>query len=141
MEVELGPFPQFEQVRSNAYWSRAHIDTRFAPDDGSIETYKTHLKDCYNHPTSGMLAKRKYIDKRPMDYPLCARYNKSVMEMHPEVKALKKSFENEMKKLYPKTRFARQYIIDKDRIMFDCVEHSKKYSIWNKIAIFCRRFV
>ena len=40
MEIELGPFPKYENVRSNAYWSRVHIDTSLRIDNSDIEEFK-----------------------------------------------------------------------------------------------------
>ena len=141
MEIELGPLPRFENIRSNAYWSRVHLDTRLCPDFDNIEQYRKHISDCYNHPTTGMLAKRKYITSKPMNYPINAKYNKYVMEMHPSVKELKNSFEQELKTLYPRTKHIRQYIIDNDRVVLDFVERAKKYTLVDKFAILLKRFL
>lgn len=141
MEVELGPFPKYENTRSNAYWSRVHIDTSFMPDIDDIEAYKEHIKDCYVHPTSGMLAHRKYITAKPMDYPGYAKRNKKFFDNQQEIKDLQKSFKARIKALYPKTMQIREFIINNDRIKFDYVEPSKGYCKLDKLKLILKKLI
>ncbi len=141
MEIELGPFPKYENARSNAYWSKVHIDTSFMPDIDDIEPYKEHIKDCYEHPTSGMMAHRKYITGKAMNYPVYAKRNKKFFDNQQEIKDLQKSFKTKMKTLYPKTMQIREYIINNDRIKFDFVEPSKGYSKLDKLKLFLKRLI
>ena len=69
MEIELGPFPKYENVRYNAYWTRVGINTRLGIDKDNIDDYKAHLQDCNNNPTIGMLARRKYITGKANGLP------------------------------------------------------------------------
>ena len=141
MEIELGPLPKFEDIRSNAFWSRTHIDTRMRPDFDDADIYAAHLRDCNNNPTIGLLARRQYITKKPMNYPTYAMRNFAIIKNHPEVGELEKSLKNKIKTLYPRTKHIREYIINNDRVELDLVKPTKKYSFLNKIAIFCKRFV
>lgn len=141
MEIELGPFPKYEDVRYNAFWTRAHIDTRLRVDEDDIKTYKAHLQDCRENPTVGLLAGKKYITGKPMNYPTYARRNLRYLERQPEIDTLKKSLKNDIDKLYSKTKYAREYIVDNKRVVLDYVEKSKKYTTFDKMVIFFRRFL
>ena len=141
MEIELGPFPKYENVRYNAYWTRVGINTRLGIDNDNIDDYKAHLQDCNNNPTIGMLARRKYITGKPMDYPIHAHCNINDMEKEPEIKSLKDNLKNKIKKIYPNTKHIREYIINNDRVTLDGIEKSKKYTTLNKLIIFCKKFM
>ena len=88
MEIGFESFPKYENVRSNAYWSRVHIDTSLRIDNSDIEQYKAHLKDCNENPTIGLLAKRKYITQKPMNYPEYAQRNRLYLERQPVISEL-----------------------------------------------------
>lgn len=139
MEIELGPFPKYEDVRYNAYWSKVGIDTSLSIEDHNIDNYKAHLKDCESNPTIGLLARRKYITGKPMNYPAYAKRNIKDLERQPEIDELNKSVKAEIKNLYPKTKHIRKYIIDSERVLLDCTEKSKKYTALNKLAILFKK--
>ncbi len=141
MEIELGPFPKYENVRSNAYWSRVHIDTSLRIDDSDIEEYKAHLKDCNENPTIGLLAKRKYITKKPMNYPEYAHRNMRDLESQSVISELKKDLKSRIDKLYPNTKRIRDYIINNDRVTLDIVEKHKKYTAFNKLMIMLKKII
>ncbi len=141
MEIELGPFPKYESIRSNAYWSRQGIDTRLEVDEDVLDTYKAHLKDCEKNPTVGMLARKKYITGKPMNYYPEARRNLHYMYRQPEVKELRKSLKNKINELYPRTKRIREYITDTKRVVLDYVEKSRDYTIFNKLKIALKRFI
>lgn len=141
MEIELGPFPKYENVRSNAYWSRVHIDTSLRIDDSDIEEYKAHLKDCNENPTIGLLAKRKYITKKPMNYPEYAHRNMRDLESQSVISELKKDLKSRIDKLYPNTKRIRDYIINHDRVTLDIVEKHKKYTTFNKLMIMLKKII
>ena len=141
MEVELGPLPKYENVRYNAYWSKVHIDTRLKPDSEDIDCYKEHLKDCDRHPTSGFLARRKYITKKNYNYPGCAHRNLNFLNNQPEIQKLKENIESTVNQLYPKTKQARKYIIDNDRVLLDYVTKGKRYNLKDKLIILLKRFI
>ena len=141
MEIELGPFPKYEDVRYNAYWSRVGIDTSLRIEDHNIDDYKAHLKDCRQNPTIGMLANRKYITGKPMNYPIYAKRNLHEMESLPEISSIKESIESKIKNLYPKTKHLREYIINNGRVLLDSIEKSKKYTTLNKLAIFLKKII
>ena len=141
MGIELGPFPKYENVRYNAYWTRVGINTRLGIDKNNIDDYKAHLQDCNNNPTVGMLARRKYITGKPMDHPIHARCNINDMEKEPEIKSLKDNLKKKKKKIYPNTKHIREYIINNDRVTLDGIEKSKKYTTLNKLIIFCKKFM
>ena len=141
MEIELGPFPKYESIRYNAYWSRKGIDTRFEVDEDVLDTYKAHLKDCENKPTVGMLARKKYITGKPMNYSIEARRNLHYMHRQPEVKELRNALNNKINELYPRTKHIRKYITDTNRVVLDYVEKARKYTVFNKLKIALKRFI
>lgn len=140
MEMELEAAPRYERERYNAYWSRVGIDTRLLADKYNVEDYKAHLKDCEKNPTVGLLARKKYITGKPMNYPETARRNLRYIEKQPEIDTLTKSVNNKIKELYPKTAFVRQYIIDNNRVVFDRIEKIRKYTVFNKLKIMFKSF-
>lgn len=142
MEIELGPIQKYESVRQNAYWTRAGIDTRLRVDKDNIADYKAHLRDCEKNPTVGMLAGRKYITGKPMNYPKTATRNLCYMNRKPEISSLRKSIKNKIRKtLYKKTWPLRQYIINSERVVLDSVKKTRKYTIFNKLRIVLKRFI
>ena len=141
MEIELGPFPKYQNIRSNAYWSRVHIDSSLGIDNSDMEEYKAHLKDCNENPTIGLLAKRKYITKKPMNYPEYAHRNMRYLEKQPVISELKKDLKSKINTLYPDTKHIRDYIINNDRVTLDFVEKHKKYTAFNKLMIMLKKII
>lgn len=135
MEIDLGPIVKYEQARVNSYWTRVGIDTRLLTDSDDINYYKRHLMDCEKNPTVGMIIRKKYITGSPMNYPECARRNIKFMNQQPEISDLIKSVDKKIQELYPRTKHIREYIIDSRRVLLDEVKKSKKYTIFNKLAI------
>jgi hypothetical protein len=141
MEIELGPFCKLEHIKYNAYWSRVHIDSRLKIDEKDIIDYKEHLKDCQKNPTIGLLAGKKYITGKPMNYPEYANRNIRYLERQPEIDELKKSLKKKINDLYPKTKHIREYIISSKRVVFSTIEKSKKYTAFDKLIILLKKFI
>ena len=141
MEIGIEMPAKHENIKSNAYWSRVHFDTTFIPDIDDTNIYKAHLEDCEKHPTTGLLAKRKYIDKKKMNYPECAWRNKKIMEREPEIDVLRKSVNEKINKLYPRTKNIRKHIINTDRVVLDFVKPKKHYGKLEKLLIALRKFL
>lgn len=137
--IERTPIKKYVDARYNAYWTKIGIDTNFSPDNGTIKDYKLHLMDCEKHPTIGLLARKKFITGTPMNYPETANRNIRFMERQPEIRTLLESIDTKIKELYPKTKKIREYIIDNERVIFDRIEKNKKYSLFNKLAILCKK--
>lgn len=140
MEIGIEAPTRYGNVRNNAYWSRVLIDTTLNVDLEDISNYKEHLKDCNSNPTVGLLARRKYITKKPMNYPIHARRNLRFIKSQPEIKSLNTSLINKINELYPRTKHLRQYIIDSDRVILDGINQSNKSTVFNKLMIFFKRF-
>ena len=139
-ELEIGfTNPKLEKIKSNAYWSRVNIDTKLWPSTVGCDDYARHIQDCIDNPTRGLIARRKYITGKPMNYPEYASRNKLIFENKPKVKILLKKFNDEMKNLYKKTRYARKYIIDDDRLSLDTVTRARKYTKFDRTMIFLKK--
>ena len=141
MEIELGPLPKYEEARFNAHWSRIGVDSSLRVDEYTIETYKSHLKDIEKCPTVGLLARKKYLTGKPMNYPMYARRNMSYINKQLEINLLNMSIKKQMKTMYPRTQYIRQYIIDNGRVLLDSIEATRKYSIFDKLKIVLKRFI
>ncbi len=139
-ELEIGCI-KYENIRNNAYWSKIHLDTSFLPDEYDLETYKAHWQDCKKNPTVGMIARRKYITGKPMNYPEYAHRNRCYLENQPEIDTLKKILKTKINDLYPKTKRARKYIIDNERVVLDWVEKSKKYTRFDKFMMLFKKII
>ena len=120
MEYTNGGY-RFENIRSNAYWHNAKLDTRFKPTDISdAQSTIEHYNDCIKNPTRGLLARRKF---ETQNYPEYRMRNESIMRQFPEVRTLKDSFENKFnKELYPKTKNARKFLINNEFVLLDYVK-------------------
>jgi len=140
MEIVLGETPKYQRARYNAYWSRSGIDTTLRVEKDNINDYKAHLRDCEENPTVGLLARKKYITGKPMNYPETAYRNVRYMEKNSEIDTMIKSINKKIKELYPRTAHIREYIIDNNRVVLDGIEKIKKYSAFNKLKIMLKRF-
>ncbi len=139
-EVELGYIdPKFNNIKSNAYWSRVHIDTMFWPSEDGKSTYTAHVQDCIDNPTRGLIARRKYITGKPMNYPDYAKRNKLIFDVQPDVAVLNKTLKKNINKMYKKTKYARSYIINSDRVALDYVKKGKEYTKFDKAIILLKR--
>ena len=135
MEIELEAMPKYEKIRSNAYWTRVHLDTTMWPDIEDAKAYKAHLQDCIDNPTVGFLARRKYITGKRMTFPDYAWRNKKIMENDRYIKATKDYLNGYVKTLYPKTKHIREYIVNSDRIALDYIKPCKGYNFFDKMLI------
>ncbi len=140
-EIELGPLPKYDDVRFNAYWSKIAIDSRLLIDDIDVDCYKNHLQDCEKNPTIGLIAGKKYITGKKMNYPFYAKRNIKLLERQPEIDSLQKSINNKINNLYPKTKNARLYIIESGRISLDKIKKLKKYTMIDKLKISLKSFL
>ena len=138
--IGFGPSDKFDHIKSNAHWTRVHLDTSFRPDSDDIKICSDHVQDCLNHPTTGLLARRQYITKKPYNYPEYALRNKMIINNNKKITSLQNYFKDLVKVLYPKTNHIRQYIIDNDRVVLDYVAPIKKYTSADKLKIFLKRF-
>jgi hypothetical protein len=140
-DTKIGLEPRYSDVIQNAYWVRASLNSRLRPDEYDIKDYKAHLHDCKKNPTIGFLARKRYIKGRPMEYPLAAKRNLRDINKQPEIDILQKSIDEKIQTLYPRTKHIRQYIIDNKRVALDGIEEIRKYTIFDKMAIFLKRFI
>lgn len=138
MEIEVGG-RTYENVRSNAYWTRVHLDTTMWPDAEDAKCYKAHLQDCIDNPTVGFLARKKYITGYRMNYPEYAWRNRKIMENDTYIKGAKDYLRSITKTLYPKTRHIREYIIESGRVALDEIKPCKGYNLAEKILLAAKR--
>ena len=141
MEIDFGPIIKYENVIRNACFVRAGLDTRLKADIDNVFDYKAHLQDCEKNPTIGMIARKKYITGEPMNYPEAAKRNLRFINRYPEIEALTKRVKDNISELYPKTRFAREYIINNDRIMLKSIEKIKKYTVFDRLKIALKKII
>jgi hypothetical protein len=136
MEIESGPCRlPYENVRSNAYWTRVHFDTQLWPDIDGAAHYRKHLQDCIDNPTIGLLARKKYITGPRMNYPDFAWRNRKIMENDKGIEAAVKYLKGVVNTLYPKTKHIREYMIDKNRVALDEIRPCKGYNRLDKLMI------
>ena len=124
-----------KRIRKNAISASYALNKKSMPAENDILEYSKHLKDKMNYPTIAMLAMREQYPGRV----LTAMYdrNKTYLETHVnETKILNAAAENTIKRLYPKTRSIREYIINNERIVLDFVKKSKGYNILDKLRLF-----
>lgn len=120
MEYTSGGF-RFEKIRSNAYWHNVKLDTRFKPTDISdAQSTISHYTDCITNPTRGLLARKKFETNNFPEYKI---RNEKILNKFNEVKTLKEGFETRFnKELYPRTKNARRFLINKEFITLDYIK-------------------
>ncbi len=126
---------RFENVKSNAYWSRVMLDSTLSPKDVYIDSYLDHLRDCIKNPTVGYIANDKYINKKPKNYPMYFWRNHAMLGENTKVNMLREILASKVKKLYSKTAKLREYIISDGRLNLDYVTKSKGYNFLDKLKI------
>ena len=131
--------PNYSNIIEHAIRVRDHIDARILPDKNDIKDYQLHLEDCYNHPTTGLLTQRQYITKNKFNNPKEALRNIEIMEHNADIISLINKLDFKLKRLYIKTKPAREYIIEHDRISLDSIQPSKPYTFLNRVAIFLKK--
>lgn len=131
----------FCALKDNANWSNAYIDSKNKITKKNMSVYINHLKNCEEHLTTGLLAKRQYITGKEWKNPISARINIHILEKQPEVDTLQKNIKEKINTLYPKTKQIREYIINNDRVVLDTTKKSKKYTLLNKLAIMIKKFI
>ena len=123
METILGGC-KYENIRNNAYWNNANLDTRFSPDISDCDQAINHLVDCKNKPTVALLARKKY---RTNNYPdffkrnLCDLYESSKSVQNADI-----AYRETFNKLYPKTGKARKLLINNESIVLNYIKPIQK---------------
>lgn len=140
MDFFFGLYQKREDIKSNAFWSKLGIYRNPKVDKGCIENYKKHLADCETCPTVGLLARRKYITGKKVNYSKYAQKNINYLERQPGVDVLRKKVDGKLQELYPKTKYARLFIIDENRVVLDEIKPVKKYGLIDRIKLIKRFF-
>lgn len=123
MEIITGGC-KYENIRNNAYWNNAHLDTRFHTKDFGIEASLEHLIDCKNNPTIALLARKKY---RTNNYP--EFFQRNISELYGSSKKIRKAdmaYRQTFDMLYPKTGKARKLLINNESIVLNYVKPIQK---------------
>ena len=128
MELEIGS-PRFENVRRNAKWTHAHLDTRLEWDVDNVKDAVSHLEDCKNTPTIGLLARHEATAKG-IAYPSFYERNLNCMLRNYKIKQLNDEFNSQLKELYSKTLNTRMFLIETESVVLRCVK--KHSSIFKK---------
>lgn len=131
---------RFESVKKNAYQARTVLDTGFLPSAIDVDCYIDHIKDCIKTPTVGLIAREKYINKKPKDFPICFLRNKAMMDEVPVVKRLNSELDSKLGKLYPTTAKIREFIIKDGRLNLYNVTKSRGYNMLDKLKLLCKLF-
>ena len=119
----------------NANSARVHLDAFSTPDKHTVKFYLRHLQDCYDCPTLGFLAKRNYYNTGGISMPSNFVRNKGLIEYDDVVIDMKMKIKERLSVLYPRTKYIREYITNKDRISLYNVKPLEKYTFWDKLMI------
>ena len=125
-------------VKNNARCTKICLDRSVIPDDFAVDSCAEHIKDCIKNPTIGFIAREKYIDRVPKNYPEYFTRNKSMINEPVHIRVLKDLLNFKLKDLYPKTAKIREFIIKDGRLSLDNVTKSKGYSFLDKLRLFCK---
>ena len=77
--------------------------------------------------------------KNKFNNPKEALRNIEIMEHNADIISLINKLDFKLKRLYIKTKPAREYIIEHDRISLDSIQPSKPYTFLNRAAIFLKK--
>lgn len=119
------PVDRFKSIRTRAERVFTALDTPLSPDEDSTKYLAEHLRDCLKHPTTGLMAYNDAFINRGQNYPGYYRRNLEAVKKFPNIKNLMNALNDKLKELYPKTRKARDFIIETNRIRFDVTEETK----------------
>lgn len=115
--------------------AKSYLDSCTTPDKISVEYYLAHLKDCYEHPTLGFLAKKDYLNYSGLTYPSQYVQNRSIIEDDDKIAHMKIRLKKRLAELYPKTKYIREYITNNDRISMYWVKPADKYTFVDRFKI------
>ncbi len=113
---------RFDDIKSRAFYAQK-FDTRLAPDPDFADDIIQHIRDCEQHPTTGLLARKRY---KTNNYPYYYSRNKKMYYNMEEIKRANNIFIDKYNKLYPKTGFARKKLIETGSITLNYVKPIKK---------------
>lgn len=125
LNTESIPIDRFKIIRTRAERVITALDTPLSPDGDSAKYLADHLRDCLKHPTTGLMAYNDAFISRGQNYPVYFRKNLETVKKFPDIKNLMDTLNDKLKELYPKTRKARDFIIESNRIKFDAIEETK----------------
>ena len=112
---------RYDSIRRHAHYYNTVLDTRLKPDMvADAGEVIDHYKDCMKKPTVALLARKQ---KETRNYPEYRFRNESIFNHSSEVKPYLDSFEKTFNKdLYPKTKKARKFLIDKEFVVLDYIK-------------------
>ena len=125
LNTESIPVDRFKRIRTRAERAITALDTTLSPDEDSAKYLADHLRDCLKHPTTGLMAYNDAFITRGQEYPVYYRKNLEMVKKFPDIKNLMNALNDKLKELYPKTRKARDFIIETNRIRFDVTEETR----------------
>lgn len=114
---------KYENVKRNAFWYNAHLDSRLNITHDCIDDVIKHLNDCEQNPTVGLIARRKYRSNNYLD---CYERNLKDISKFKSVETANNAFKEKLSILYPKTMKARKFLIESNRVVFESVKPIKK---------------
>ncbi len=127
-------------VKNNAQNYKKSLDVSWATTD-TAKNYKQVMEDCITYPTSGRIAKYQFVKMVPYEYSdtVIWRNEQLVLNNDKQAKNLTEIYKGAYKKIYHRTKKAREYIIKNNRINFDYVTKSKGYGLVDRIRILFTR--
>lgn len=110
-------------IKLNAQLSNDIIDTPYRFDSRLTQYAVSHIEDCKENPTLGLLA-RQHV--KTNDYPNVAKENMLLLNYQDSFEIADNEFRKICKEKYPKTNKVRRQLIKKESIVFDAVKPIKK---------------
>jgi hypothetical protein len=138
MEIQNITFTSHhDKVQKNANNLRYNLDTKQWPSvEDTAVAYRRHLQDCVENPTTGRLARQKFVDApakmHPHEY---WRNEQIVLNQDKETQTLLKELKAKTAQLYPTTSKAREYMVKTGRVDFETVKKIKGYNWLDKLRI------
>lgn len=132
---------ELRNIIQNAYSTRALIDSQGTIDKYELNKYAEFLNSVKDCPTRYAIIKRNCYDKAIANYPCDFIRNLRYIDRNPEIKNIKRYINEKFITDYPKTKFIRKYIINKERISLACITGKKGYGIGAKLNIYTDKLI
>lgn len=113
-------------LKFNAFWSNKYLSTKcnISKNEKAVKQVLNHLKDCYNVPTIGLLARKKHD---LLSDNSIKRKNLKILKKEVEAyRHIKKAFKKKFDFLFKNTGKARKFLISSESIVLDKVKPIKK---------------
>lgn len=114
----------YTRVKNNAMLNHYHLSSNKTPNQESIDIAVNHLYDCMDYPTLGLLMRKSFENTA-----LVGAYKKNlkfIKNSSNDYNAANEALDNYFDELYPNTKTARKFLINRNHVVLNCVKPTEK---------------